>query len=95
MLVSVPDLRTAVAIAAFVTVTVTDTVGWGFLSIGAGGAPQPKTSTVNWSASGETVAASAVTLVRGPIHYEGTIGVWAGGLPGAATHFIVDVAGYW
>jgi hypothetical protein len=81
-----------VAESVFVNCTVTSTEGSGFLIIWAGDltgeVPDPDTSNINWSTSGQTLANLTLTAVGG----ENTIAVQCKG--GGRTHVIIDVQGY-
>lgn len=77
---------------AFVNCTITDTEGSGYLTITqsdlSGELPPPRTSNINWSTSGQTLANLVLTAVGG----ESTISVACGG--NGRTHFIIDLQGY-
>jgi hypothetical protein len=77
---------------AFVNCTITDTEGSGYLTITqsdlTGELPPPRTSNINWSTSGQTLANLVLTAVGG----ESTISVACGG--NGRTHFIIDLQGY-
>jgi hypothetical protein len=79
-------------IAVFANITITETEGAGFILVRAsdlsGERPLPKTSNVNWSQNGQTLANLVFTVVGG----ENTIEIHAGG--SGRTHFIVDVQAY-
>ena len=77
------------AAAALVNLTIVNTVGLGFLTLYAQGAPQPSTSNIGWSASGQSFANNATTKVGST----GEITVAAGGL--GSTNFIIDVFGFY
>lgn len=74
------------AVAAAITLTVAAPAGWGYVTVGATGAPLPETSTLNWSEPMETRANGAI------------VALGAGGSFDLATstigHVIVDVSGY-
>ena len=73
-----------------VNVTITDTLGSGYLTVYAKG-PRPETSTINWSASGQTIANSTTIFLQGgPSSYN--IDVYCGG--GGRTQFIIDEVAY-
>lgn len=80
------------AVAVFVNCTVVDTEGFGYLVVRgsdlSGERPLPRTSNVNWSTSGQTLANLALVTMGG----ENAIEVHAGG--NGRTHVIVDVQGY-
>jgi hypothetical protein len=74
------------AVGAVVNLTVTDTVGSGFLTLYAAGVPQPGTSSINWFASGQTLANQATTAVGSG----NQLTVFAGN----ETQFLVDLLAY-
>jgi hypothetical protein len=74
------------AVGAIVNLTVTDTVGGGFLTLYAAGVPRPGTSSINWFASGQTVANQATTAVGSG----NQLTVFAGN----ETQFLVDLLAY-
>lgn len=75
--------------AALVTLTVTRTIDGGYLTLFSNALEGlPATSTVNWTASNQDVAATTTVAVDG----NGLVRVAAG--PNG-THFIVDVIGYY
>jgi hypothetical protein len=78
--------------AVFANITITETEGAGFILVRAsdlsGERPLPKTSNINWSQNGQTLANLAFTVVGG----ENTIEIHAGG--SGRTHFIVDIQAY-
>lgn len=78
--------------AVFVNVTITDTEGAGYLVVRAsdlvGDRPLPRTSNINWSTNGQTLANLVVTTVGG----ENTLEVHAGG--SGRAHYILDVQGF-
>jgi hypothetical protein len=79
-------------VAVFVNCTVTDTEGSGYLVVRgsdlSGERPLPRTSNVNWSTSGQTLANLTLCTLGG----ENAIEVHAGG--NGRTHVVVDVQGY-
>ena len=81
-----------IAVAVMINCTITETEGSGYLLIRAsdlsGERPLPKTSNINWSTNGQTLANFAVVAVGG----ENALEVHAGG--GGRTHFIIDVQGH-
>ena len=79
----------ATAIAC--NVTVVDTVDAGFLAINPGGMTEVRAATVNWSASGQ-ILNNGVTLT---LNGARELTVVAGGDPGASTHVVIDVTGYY
>jgi hypothetical protein len=78
--------------SAFLNVTVTETEGAGFLRVfgtdSSGTQPQPRTSNVNWSEDGQTLANLALTGVGS----EAGVEIFCGGL--GRTHVVVDLQGY-
>jgi hypothetical protein len=76
----------------FLNVTITQTEGAGYVVVFAadfsGERPVPATSTINWSASRQTLANFAVTAVGAEhgivVHCDG----------GGRAHVVVDVYGY-
>jgi hypothetical protein len=75
--------------AVFANVTVVDTVGSGYLAVNPGGTTAVSASTINWTASGQTLA-NGVTL---KLNNSRQITVVNGS--GGSTHFIIDVLGYY
>jgi hypothetical protein len=76
------------------TVTVTGTVGAGNVAVLPGTTTTVTASTINWSASGQTLAAGGiVTLGSGAAERQVTFVV--GGPPGSSTHVILDITGYY
>lgn len=78
----------ATAIAA--NVTVVDTFSAGFLAANPGGVHSVGAATVNWSETGQ-ILNNGVILT---LDTSRRLNVIAGGSPGASTHFVVDVTGY-
>lgn len=71
-------------------ITITGTVGSGYLVVYAKG-PIPETSTINWSASNQTIANSTTLFLQGgPSDYN--IDVYCGG--SGRTEFIIDEVAY-
>lgn len=83
-----PDLP-AGATAALFNITVTETVDRGFLGLFPAGTPFPGTSSINWSATGQTVGNNATVAVSAG----GAVSIFCGGVSGRA-HVIVDLVGY-
>ncbi|MCE9620877.1 MAG: CHRD domain-containing protein [Actinomycetia bacterium] len=78
------------AYAAQVVITVTQSNTAGYLTAHATGTPVPETSTINWSMPDTTVAVGTIVRVDGTSRVAITAG------PGANTHVIIDVIGfYW
>jgi hypothetical protein len=72
-------------------ITITGTVGtFGYLTINPGGDTLPRASTINWSASGLTIA-NGVTLA---LNASRELTVICGGAANNSTHFIIDITGY-
>jgi len=80
----VPDGATAIAY----NLTVTDTVGAGFATATPGSSTAFSASSINWSSSGTTIANAGV--VR--LDLDRRVKVF---VEGGATHFILDVTGYY
>ena len=79
------------ATAAIITLTLADTdAPGGFLTIYSAAATQPATSSVNWKAAAQDIAVGTQVAVDGT----GSVRV-TDGVGGAATHFIIDVVGYY
>ena len=73
---------------AFINLTVTQTQGSGFLTVQSYGIPTPiRTSNINWTGDGQTIANSSLVPVGG----ESVIDIICSG---GDTHFIVDLQGY-
>lgn len=83
------DVVPADAVAIAANVTVTGTTGRGYLSINPGGNTTVSASTINWFGSNQMLA-NGVSLT---LNASREITVICGGTSGA-THFIVDVTGY-
>jgi len=92
MVVTVPSLDGSIVVAAYLNVTITETVGAGYLVVTgsdlSGERPRPRTSNVNWFATGQTLANLVVTSVGGEngvqVHAEGS----------GPTHVVVDLQAY-
>ena len=83
------NLVPAGATAIAVNVTITGTSGAGYLTLFPGGATKPTASTINWFASGQTLANGvqlAVSATR-------TVSIFGGGA--GTTHVLLDVSGYY
>ena len=76
--------------------TVAQTEGRGFVHMDSPVAERGESSTLNWTADGQTVTNSGVTIV-GTTDAEAVLlaGVSIGGGDGAAAHIIIDVTGYY
>lgn len=83
---SVPVSATAVAL----NVTATGTTSWGYVTAWPAGTPRSATSTVNWSAAGQTVANGALIKQASGAVSLGSISPSST----AGAHHIVDVFGY-
>jgi hypothetical protein len=76
------------------TLTVTGTVGAGYLAILPGTTTSVTASTVNWSASGQTLAAGGIVQL-GSGSAERQVTLVAGGSSGSSTQAILDITGYY
>lgn len=79
----VPDDATAVS----ASITVTGTVGEGYVTLYPTGDVMPASSSINWFASGQTLASSIEVALGG-----GQVDAFAAG---GSTQFIVDITGYY
>jgi hypothetical protein len=77
------------AVGVILNVTITGTEQGGFLTVYSASAVPPGTSSMNWSASGQTIANGVQTAVSGAR----SIRVMCGG-NGAKTHYLLDLVGY-
>ena len=69
---------------------IVNTVAAGWLFVADGEATEVKAATINWYSSGQILNnGSVVQLNTGR-----EVKVFCGG-PGASTHFVIDVTGYW
>ena len=82
---AVPTGATAVSI----NLTVTETEAPSFLAVTPGDAIDFNTSSINWWQAGLSLANGLIV----PLGPKRDLKIFAG--PGAATHVIIDVAGYW
>lgn len=88
-----PPNATAITYNLTVTSTVTS---FGYLSLFPGDAASiPDTSSINWALPDFTIANGGVVALGQSGQALGTIGIYLGGVPGAAAHVIVDVTGYY
>jgi hypothetical protein len=87
----IPEEATAVTF----NVTVTSTQGAGFVQVDTSPADPGATSTVNWTAAGQTDANSGVVMLGEAFDDTGFISVYVGGTDDAAAHVIVDITGYY
>lgn len=82
---AVPDGATAVSI----NLTVTETEAPSFLAVTPGDSTSFNSSSINWWDGGLSLANGLIV----PLGPKRDLRIFAG--PGGATHFLVDVAGYW
>jgi len=75
--------------AALLNITVTNTAGVGFLTLYPFGKPNPGTSSINWSSSGQTIANSATIAVSPGSH----INIFCNGFGNADV--VIDLVGYY
>lgn len=87
--VDAPNLVPAGATAISVNVTLTATMGGGYLTLYPAGVATPTASTINWSATGQSLA-NAVQLA---VSTGRQITIFGGGV--GTTHVILDVMGYY
>lgn len=89
----IPSNATAVAF----NITLTETAsGFGFVTVFNGDATAvPETSTINWVLPDFSIANGGIVALGAPGPYLGDIGVAVDGAPGAATHILVDITGYY
>ncbi len=73
--------------AVVLNLTVTGTTGSGSLIAWADGTAKPSTSNLNWTAAGQTIAASSTVTVAG----DGVVDLYTS----STTHLIADVQGYY
>jgi hypothetical protein len=92
--VAVTNAIPAGAKAISFTLTVTGTVGAGYLAILPGTTTTVTASTVNWSASGQTLAAGGIVQL-GSGSAERQVTLVAGGSAGSSTQAILDITGYY
>ncbi len=90
-LVTQADVVPAGATAIAYNLTLTQASGQGFLAVEPGGASTYGGSAINWTANVSSVANASVAKLDS----QRRISVFIGGQPGALTHFIVDVVGYY
>jgi hypothetical protein len=87
--------QSAAAVTFNLTATATQGVP-GFLTIYPAGQPTPNVSTLNWVTVGADVAnGGTVALGPSPATGAGSVSVLCGGVPAAATHYIIDITGYY
>jgi hypothetical protein len=83
------EIVPAFATAVVINLTVTHTVGSGYLTVNAGGNTVVKSSAINWSASGSTVA----NMITVPVNKFRQVTVVCS--PAGSADFILDVSGYY
>jgi len=88
--VTSPNLVPAGATAVAANVTVTGTQGVGYLAINPGGVTAVTASTINWFGSNQDLANGVILTLNS--NRELTVVCGDGGV---ATHFIVDISGYY
>jgi hypothetical protein len=76
------------------TLTVTGTVGVGYLAILPGTSTSVTASTINWSASGQTLATGGIVQL-GSGSAERQVTIVAGGSTGSSAQAILDITGYY
>ena len=74
--------------------TITQTEETGYLGVVPFGTTDLSVSTINWVVSGLDLANGGTTKIAGSGDNVGSILVYCAGTPGALTHFIIDVTGY-
>jgi hypothetical protein len=84
---AVPEGATAIAY----NLAVVDTVGAGFLSVTPGSSATFSAASINWSGTGQILANGQLAK----LDTSRRVKVFAGGGSGAATHFVIDVQGYY
>jgi hypothetical protein len=91
--VTTADIVPAGATAVVINLTVTETEGdlGGFLSVVPGDATTRSGSSINWSGPNQNVANGLTAKIAA----DRTVKVFCGGIPAPATHFVIDVTGYW
>ena len=82
------------AVAVSYNLTVVDTFGSGYLGLYPANVPWPGTSSINWSATGQTVANGGVVAL-GNRTQAGQIGVYCGPAANLYTDFLIDITGYY
>lgn len=90
-LVAQGDVVPAGATAIAYNLTVTQTSGTGYLSVEPGGTASAGGSAINWSPGPSALANASVVKLDS----QRRVSVFVGGQPGASTHFIIDVVGYY
>lgn len=84
---AVPEGATAIAY----NLAIVDTVGAGFLSVTPGSSATFSAASINWSGTGQILANGQLAKLDASRRVK----VFAGGGSGAATHFVIDVQGYY
>ena len=79
------------AIAVAYNLTITTTLGRGWLGLVPSGAPFGTTSSINWFATGQTLANGGIVKLGGDRQAD----LWSGGSGGASTQLIIDITGYY
>jgi len=87
----IPDEATAVSF----NLTVTETESAGFVQISPPNTELGETSTVNWTAAGQTVANSGDALMYEGPTFDNNIVFHLDGAGGAGAHVIIDITGYY
>ena len=85
------DVVPAGARAITYNLTIKSTVAKGWLGVVPKGATFHGTSSISWFGSGQTLTNGGVVSLGG----DRRLDVYAGGVSGARTHFIVDITGYY
>jgi hypothetical protein len=91
--VATADIVPTGATAVVINLTVTETEGdlGGFLSVVPGDATTRSGSSINWSGPNQNIANGLTAKIAA----DRTVKVFCGGIPTPATHFVIDVTGYW
>ncbi len=82
------------AVAVTYNLTATETVGAGYLAVFPADIDWPGNSSINWTASGVTLANGGVVAVANTGGLVAAISVY-NGLSSPQTHFVVDITGYY
>ncbi len=86
--ITITDVVPEGATAIQFNVTITETVGGGFVGVGPGGSTTVEASTINWSATGQTLANGSLTTLDGGRQ----VTLLSGGV--GSTQVVVDVTAY-
>lgn len=89
--IDLPDAIPASATAVAYTATAAAPTGAGFLFVAPGDATEITASNLNWA--GSSIGAIANSGIV-QLDADREIIVFAGGVPGVSTHFIIDITGY-